>query len=169
MINLDASAESRSRRPTAGATEVIRRLENAALQRNPGEFSRMIERALGLSHVLAERITRDPSGEPVLVAARALGMPPPVLQRILLVLNPEVGQSIARVYALTRLYHELTSAAAEQMLTIWRKASGTVQTAHAPLYWNDERRDARSAATPARYRSDRRRIVEPTRVKKNEA
>ena len=34
-----------------------------------------------------------------------------------------------------------------------------------PLYWDDERRDARALATPVRYRSDRRRIEQPTRAK----
>ena len=144
---------------------MIRRLENAALQRNPGEFSRMLERALGISRELAERIARDPSGEPIVVAARALGMTAAVLQRILLFLNPAIGQSVARVYDLARLFDELTPAAAERMLTIWRQSNSRSQAMHAPVHWDDERRDARSQSTPARYRSDRGRVVQPSRVK----
>ena len=73
---------------------MIRRLEAAALQRNAGEFSRMLERALGISRELAERVARDHSGEPIVVAAKALGMTAAVLQRILLFLNPVIGQSV---------------------------------------------------------------------------
>ncbi len=165
LTNLDVVAETAARRPAAAASEMIRRLENAALQRNPGEFSRMLERALGTSRQLAERITRDPSGEPIVVAARALGMTAAVLQRILLFLNPAVGQSVARVYDLANLFDELTPAAAQRMLTIWRRSNARSQPAHAPLHWDDERRDARSLSTPARYRSDRGRVVQPSRVK----
>jgi hypothetical protein len=129
----------------------------------------MLERALGIGRELAERIARDPSGEPIVVAAKALGMNGAVLQRVLLFLNPAVGQSVERVYDLARLFDDLTPVAAERMLAIWRqpdaKSTPKPQPTHAPLHWNDERRDARSLATPARYRSDRRRIEQPTRVK----
>ena len=148
LTNLDAAAEMPAHRPVPASSEVIRRLENAALQRNPGEFSRMLEHALGIGRELAERIARDPSGEPIVVAARALGMSAAVLQRILLFLNPAIGQSVERVYDLARLYDDLTPAAAERMLAIWRqpdvKSNTKPQAAHAPLYWDDERRDARS-------------------------
>ena len=166
LTNLDAAVEPRSVRPCPAAGEVIRRLENAALQRNPGEFSRMLESALGISRALAERITRDPTGEPIVVAARALGMRAAVFQRILLFLNPEVGQSIPRVYDLARLFDELTPAAAEKMLAIWRTAGGRSSAAHVPLHWNDERRDARSVSAHSRHRSDR--VEQPTRVKHND-
>jgi hypothetical protein len=168
LTHFDAVMEPTARRPTPSANEVIHRLENAALQRNPGEFSRMLERAIGVDRALAERITRDESGEPIVVIARALGMTGAALQRILLFLNPAVGQSVSRVYELARLFDELTPAAADRMLSLWRKPGRRPQGVHSALHWNDERRDARSASTPARYRSDRHRIAQPTRVKNNE-
>ena len=70
----------------------------------------MLERALGISQALAERIARDHSGEPIVVAAKALGMQAAVLQRILLFLNPAIGQSVERVYDLARLFDELMPA-----------------------------------------------------------
>jgi uncharacterized protein (DUF2336 family) len=167
LTNLDVAAESVARRPAPASSEVIRRLENAALRRNPGEFSRMLERALGISRGLAERIARDPSGEPVVVAARALGMTAAVLHRILLFLNPAIGQSVERVYDLARLYDEFTPAAGERMIAIWRQAAGRSRPAHEPGLCDDERRDARSLSTPARYRSDRGRVVQPLHVKTN--
>ena len=164
LSNLDVEAE-RAARLTPASSEVIRRLENAALQRNPGEFSRMLERVLGVSRTLAERITRDSSGEPLVVAVRALGMPAAVLHRVLLFLNPAIGQSVERVYDLARLYDELAPSAAEHMLTVWRQTAGQSPPAHASVHWDDERRDARSLSSPARYHSDRARVPQPSRTK----
>jgi hypothetical protein len=166
LLNLDAVAEAKPHRlPPPPSSEAIRRLENAALQRNAGEFARVLERTLGVSRKLAERISRDPGGEPIVIAARALGMSSAVLHRILLLLNPAIGQSIERVYDLARLFDDLTFTASEHMLAIWRQASGRTRPVHEPLHWDDERRDSRSLSTPARYRSDRGRIAMPSRAK----
>ena len=84
----------------------LSRFFGPALQRNPGEFSRILERALGISRNLAERITRDSSGEPIIVAAKAMGIKAAVLQRVLLFLNPVIGESAQRIYKLTILFDE---------------------------------------------------------------
>ena len=168
LTNFDVATEGEACRLPQASAETLRRLENAALQRNPGEFTRMLERALGIEHALAERIARDENGEPIVIAARALGMSASVLQRVLLFLNPAIGQSVERVYDLARLYDDLTPAAAERMLAIWRQPHAAAKPQHASVHWDDERRDARSLSTPARYRSDRRRIEQPTRVRNNE-
>ncbi len=164
LANLDVEAETAARLPAA-SSEVIRRLENAALQRNPGEFARMLERILGVSRTLAERITRDASGEPIVVVARALGIPASVLHRILLFLNPTIGRSVERVYDLARLYDELTPSAAEHMLAMWQQTADRSRPVHEPVYRDDERRDARSLSSPARYRSERSRVSQPSHVK----
>ena len=168
LVNFDTATDMAAQRPLPASDETIRRLENAALQHNHGEFSRVLERALRIGRELSERIARDPSGEPIVVAARALGMSTAVLQRILLFLNPVIGQSVERVYDLARLFDDLTPAAAERMLALWRQPIVLSKPVHASVHWDDERRDARSLSTPARYRSDRRRIEQPTRVKSND-
>lgn len=165
LSNLDVTTETAAARLAPTSNEMIRRLENAALQRNQGEFSRMLERALGIGRELALRIARDHSGEPIVVAARALGMTAAVFQRILLFLNPVIGQSVAQVYDLANLFDHLSPAAAERMVAIWRQTAGQPQPAHASVLWDDERRDPRALSTPARYRSDRRRVYQPTRAK----
>jgi len=152
-------------RPSPATSEVIRRLEAAALQRNTGEFSRVLERALGISRGLAERIAGDRSGEPIVVAAKALGMQAAVLQRILLFLNPAIGQSVERVYDLARLFDELVPAAAERMVTIWRTTGKRSRPVHAPGHWDDERRSARSLSTPAPRRDVQRREDQRSRSK----
>ena len=141
LINLDIVSGAHRSRPLPVAGELARRLENAALRRDQGEFVRILERALEVSRELAQKITEDHSGEPVVVAAKALGMKAEVLQRILLFLNPVIGQSAQRVYELSHLFDEITSAGAERMVSIWR--TGSRKPLHAPVYWNDERTKAR--------------------------
>jgi len=151
LINLDVASGRTTRRLLPVASELLRRLENAALKNNPGEFSRVLERALGIGRDLADKITRDNSGEPMVVAAKAIGLKAEVLQRIMLFLNPVIGQSTRRLYELSRLFDEISPASAEHMLTIWQT---TVRrhSAHASVYWNDERPGARSAPKPTSHR-----------------
>jgi uncharacterized protein (DUF2336 family) len=167
LTNLYFVAGAEQRRPPV-AGDVIVRLETAALQHNAGEFSRTLERALGISGALAERITRDASGEPIVVAAKALGMKAAALQRVLLFLNPQIGQSIERVYGLARLYDELTPAAAERMLAIWQQAGGQRKPRHEPLHWDDVHRNARSQASHAGHRVTRNREPLPSRIRSND-
>lgn len=162
LTNLAAEQQT-SRRPAPAASEVIRRLETAALQRNPGEFARMLERALGIGMAIADRVTRDNSGEPLLVAAKALGMPSSVFQRILMFLNPAIGRSVERVFELSRLYDEIQPGAAERMVSIWRESAAWRRPSHAPVYWDDARRAARTPATPSRSGAERER-GEPSRL-----
>ncbi|HXD46610.1 MAG TPA: DUF2336 domain-containing protein [Pseudolabrys sp.] len=142
--------------------ETLADLERAALQRDQTAFSRTLAAALGVAPALAERITRDTSGEPLVVAAKALGMSAAVVQRVLLFLNPVIGQSIARVYDLAQLFDEVTPEAAAQMAAIWRAPLARKKPAHEAVHYDDERRPARSfghAARPARTG----RITGPTR------
>jgi hypothetical protein len=166
-LDLDATAGTAARRPAPTSSEVIRRLETAALQRNAGEFSRVLERALGINRELAARVARDHSGEPIVVAARALGMKAAVLQRILLFLNPVIGQSVERVYDLARLFDDLTSEAAGRMVAIWRKSRQRSRPVQEQVHWDDERRNARSLSTPARHHAVRGRDEYLARFKGN--
>jgi uncharacterized protein (DUF2336 family) len=151
LVNLDAASGKSGHRPLPVASELLRRLESAALKNSVGEFSRILERALGISRDLAEKITLDNSGEPIVVAAKALGLKVESLQRILLFLNPVIGQSINRLYELSRLFDEISQASAEYMMSIWR-SSVRRYSMHASVYWNDDRPAARSAPKPASHR-----------------
>jgi hypothetical protein len=154
LANLDV-AEGATHLPGPAVSDAIGRLEAAALQRNPGEFTRTLERALGLSRALTERVTRDSSGEPLVVAAKALGMPAAVLQRILLFLDPAIGHSIERVYDLARLFDELARPAALHMVSIWQETHARPQPTREPMLWDDERRNVRSTSTAGRQRAVR--------------
>jgi hypothetical protein len=149
LLNLDY-AMIKPNRPahTADATAVDR-LEMAALARLPDQFAYELAPLIDITREQARRVARDASGEPVVVAAKALGIPAPALQRMTLFLNPAVGESVQRVYELAVLFDEITREAAEAMVSIWREARGApAQAAHQPLHYDDEA--GRGAATSMR-------------------
>ena len=151
LVNLEFVSRNTARRAFPVAGELLRRLESAALKSDPGEFSRVLERALGISRELADKITRDYSGETIVVVAKAIGLKTEVLQRILLCLNPIIGQSTRQVFELSRLFDEISPASAEYMLGIWRTSSRR-HSIHASVYWNDERSGPRSSTKPTSHR-----------------
>jgi hypothetical protein len=108
--------------PALDPVEATRRcavLDIAAMEGRIGEFIREFERLLGVPKSLCERIVNDSSGEPMVVAAKAVNMPAAVLQRILLLVNPAVGRSVQRVFHLTDLFHDLDRATAVKLLSLW--------------------------------------------------
>jgi hypothetical protein len=104
----------------AAAQSSIEQLEAAALNHRIETFARELERVLSISRALAHRMVVDPSGEPIVIAASALGMPAAVLQRILLCINPVISQSVQRVYDLALLHEDLKAASALRMIAIWQ-------------------------------------------------
>jgi hypothetical protein len=123
LLNLPYSSISPARAvETSVAQESARRLEAAALGHNSEVFAREIERVLSISHLDVRRLIGDSSGEPIVVFAATLQMSVPMLQRILLCLNSDIGQSVQRVYDLTALYQEIQPAAALRLVAIWQAA-----------------------------------------------
>jgi len=167
LVNLEFVPRNTARRAFPVAGELLRRLESAALKSDPGEFSRILERALGISRELADKITRDYSGETIVVVAKAIGLKTEVLQRILLCLNPVIGQSTRQVYALSRLFDEISPASAEYMLGIWRTSSRR-HSIHASVYWNDERSSPRSSTKPTSHRGAAKSEESRLRYRSNE-
>lgn len=167
LVNLEFVSRNTARRAFPVAGELLRRLESAALKSDPGEFSRILERALGISRELADKITRDYSGETIVVVAKAIGLKTEVLQRILLCLNPVIGQSTRQVYELSRLFDEISPASAEYMLGIWRTSSRR-HSIHASVYWNDERSSPRSSTKPTSHRGAAKSEESRLRYRSNE-
>lgn len=126
----------------------VARLEHAALHREPAAFARVIESALGIDRELARRITDDNSGEPIVIMARALGIKAAVLQRILLFLNPAIGQSVERVFDLAVLYDEISLSAACHMVGLWRQDAPAMQAPHKGRYEPVYQEDARTVRRP---------------------
>jgi hypothetical protein len=103
------------------SADTISRLETAALAQKPQEFAQELQQALSLLPSVAMQITQDATGETLLVAARALGMPAAVLQRILIFLNPAIGHSVQRVFALANFYERVSRNAAARLVESWRR------------------------------------------------
>ncbi|MBV8793190.1 MAG: hypothetical protein JO205_02805 [Pseudolabrys sp.] len=154
LANFDVAIPARRTASPVNHATTHKLLEAAALTRNKAEFAHILRRALGVSESLAGRIVDDASGEPLIVAVKALAMPTALLQRVLLFLDQSIGQSVERVYDLANLYEELNIPTAEAMLDIWRNKASMPR--HQSVYHQDERRGAREAMIPSNARTTRR-------------
>jgi hypothetical protein len=125
----------------------IWRIESAALAHNTGGVVREIEQALGVSAALARRIVNDELGEPIVVAAKAMNLPNDVLQRMLLFINPTVGQSVDRVFELATLYSDISVDAARRLVAIWSEAAlaEPASEPHDTQLWHEMAETARRA------------------------
>jgi hypothetical protein len=146
LISLEYLPTAAPNLPAAMQQADIWRLESSALQHKTEAVLRELERALGISRRTALRIVEDDSGEPIVAAAKAMELPPDVLQRILLFMNPRVGQSVDRVYELAGLYADITVDAARRLIGIWRDADPPeLNLAKHAALWQDAVEQARTA------------------------
>jgi uncharacterized protein (DUF2336 family) len=126
--------------PREQPNETIRALESAALSRNRAKFTSLLAQALRLPHEKAAQIVNDASGEPLLVAAKAVGMPSIVLQRVLMFIDPAIGESVQRVFELAALYERIHAQAALRIIASLRGDDivRPRRPAHRPVYYDDE-------------------------------
>jgi hypothetical protein len=137
--------------PESRAARAIETLEMAAFASDVESFAIELGESLILPARMAAQVVDDAGGEPLACAARALGMPSAVFQRILLFLKPEMGSSVQTVYRLSRLYDNLSERSALIMLAAWRgSVMATSRAKHRPMLYDDDRQRARGAALPAR-------------------
>jgi hypothetical protein len=123
----------------------------AAFAADVENFTSEVGETLILPWRVAVQVVDDPGGEPLACAAKALEMPSPVFQRILLFLKPEFGSSVHTVFRLSRLYDGLSERSALIMLAAWRGSTMAVARAKfRPGLYDDERNRARSAPTERR-------------------
>lgn len=133
------------------AARALANLEQAAMAADIPAFTAELGDALILPASAAARIVNDPQGEPLACAARALGMPGEIFQRVLLFLNPSIGSSVMDVYRLARMYDNLSERSALIMLAAWRGASiAQARAKYRPALYDDERHRARSAPVQTR-------------------
>ncbi len=124
------------------------RLEAAALRHNTEAATRELERTLGISRTQARRVIGDELGEPIVAAAKAVDLPADVVQRVLLFMNPRIGQSVDRLYELAELYGEITVMAARRLVSVWREADPDDDKSmahHKPVAWRTAADNARRA------------------------
>jgi hypothetical protein len=148
----DAPLRPAARVSGARAELAVKALEMAAYAVDPENFARELSEVLILPLSVSERIVQDEGGEPMACAVKALGMPGPMFERVLMFLDPTLGASVNRVYRLSRLYDNLSERAALIMLAAWRgNAVAVTRAKYRPTLYDDERQRARgAAASPAR-------------------
>jgi hypothetical protein len=154
LLNLDIVVGAPAGRPAdVSDVEVGRRLETAALARKREDFASELARALRIAREQARRIAADDLGEPVVVAAKALGVPRELLYRILLFVNTAIGHSVERVHALATLYDEMNAQAAWDLVAVWRALNINKDARSAGTSWPprlNERPEIRPAASVQR-------------------
>jgi len=135
--------------PTSRAVRAIETLEMAAFVADVENFTLELSETLILPWNISAQVVNDPGGEPLACAAKALGMPSAVFQRVLLFLIPEIGTSVSAVYRLSRLYDTLQERSALIMLAAWRGAPmATTRAKYRSWLYDDERNRARPLAIP---------------------
>jgi Uncharacterised protein conserved in bacteria (DUF2336) len=147
----EAPLKPAARIPAPRAVRALETLEMAAFAADIENFTLELGEALILPSRIAAQVVNDPSGEPLACAAKALGMPSAVFQRVLMFLNPEFGSSVNNVYRISRLYDRLSERSALIMLAAWRGATLAVTRAkYRPALYDDERQRARAAPAQTR-------------------
>ncbi|MBR1177630.1 DUF2336 domain-containing protein [Bradyrhizobium sp. KB893862 SZCCT0404] len=137
--------------PTVRAKRAIQILEMAAIAGDVDSFTLELGDSLILPSRVAAQIVDDAGGEALAVAARALDMPSPNFQRILLFFKPAIGTSVNEVYRLSRLYDRLDDRSALVMLAAWRGSTLAVTRAKYQSSLHDgERQRARAGASQTR-------------------
>jgi hypothetical protein len=126
LLNLDVVVPLPAERPRiARDPSVGQRLEAAALGRKRQDFVQELAQSLKISRGQARRITDDELGEPIVIAAKALGVPRDRLYRMLMFVNAAVGHSVERVHALAQLYDEITFHVAQDLVATWQSLGDT--------------------------------------------
>jgi hypothetical protein len=87
----------------------------------------------------------------LLVAAKALAMPSVALQRVLMFIDPAIGESVDRFFDLATLYEKVSADAAHKLIASVRghePVRPRRPAQHRPMYYDDESgRSRRGAAT----------------------
>jgi hypothetical protein len=147
----DTPLKASPRIPAGRAARAIEALEMAAFVADVENFTIELGETLILPASIAQQVVNDSGGEPLACAMRALGMPGPVFERVLLFLKPDFGTSVDTVYRLSRLYDRLGERSSLVMLAAWRGSSLALTRAkYRPTLYDDERQRARG--TPSQTR-----------------
>ena len=102
--------------PVAGADTARQQIERIALRPGQDGLDLVLCQALGLPSPLVERIVEDSGGEPLAVALAALGVSPELAARVFILGNPAIGRSYPRVRSLVGLVETLPVGAARRIL-----------------------------------------------------
>lgn len=148
LQHLEDSPPKPSMRPTdARAARALVVLEAASFAGDIEGFIAELSAVLLLPVPVAARVVTDEGGEALACAAKSLGMPSDVFQRVLMFLDRRRGESVLWVYRLARLYDVLTINTARSMVATWRGTSfSQARSRHQAALHDDERYRLRGAS-----------------------
>jgi hypothetical protein len=147
----DTPLKPSARIPHHRAARAVETLEMAAFAVDTENFTLELGDALMLPTRIAEQVVKDPGGEPLACAAKALGMSGQVFERVLMFLDPMLGSSVNRVYRLSRLHGVLGERTALIMVAAWRGSTlAATRAKYRPSLYDDEHHRTRSAAPQSR-------------------
>jgi len=110
---------------------------------------------LSLDPDLVARMIDDPSGEPLVLLVKAIGLSDAEARQVLLLANPAIGLAVQTFFRLVDLHASMEPAVAEAMVAAWRgDGEAAARPAHVPQY-TDAEGARRSAARPQRRPSRR--------------
>jgi len=117
------------RRSYASAEIVV-----AAKRRDRAGLVAAFTHALGISSEVATQLLSDPSGEPLVLMARAAGLSEADGRTVLLLANKQIGESVDAFLRLADLYASLEAPTAEAFIEAWRPTAPHSQAKHIPVY-----------------------------------
>lgn len=143
------------------------RLASLARQRQRDALIRTLAQGLRLDEADVTALLDDPSGEPLVVLLRGIGLSESEAQQVLMFANPVIAQGVESFDRLARLLSETPESVAGDLLALWRtgempraKPVHGAATGHQPLFADIELRrgihagDARPAPLAAPRASD---------------
>ncbi|RXF72899.1 DUF2336 domain-containing protein [Hansschlegelia zhihuaiae] len=142
-----------SLRSFGGADELTAAIDQAVAHEGGGRrVAESIAEALELRPDDAARLVTEPSGEPFVLMLRAAGLDSDVVARALLVAQPEIATSVARVFALVEIAETTSRSVAAEVISALIAPSAK-SARHEPLFEPIgvmERAGAARAAKPTR-------------------
>ncbi|MBS7539353.1 hypothetical protein [Ancylobacter lacus] len=128
------------RLPPLPMTERVPHLGSALLERlrqsldegRAEEVTTLLSLALRAPRPVAQEIAADRTGEALVVAARALGLPFELASRLVFLLHPQLVPSAERVRALAELHETLPDGHAQHIAATWRESRRARPAAEAP-------------------------------------
>jgi len=153
----------RARRPDQLLNAAFARAQIVAAARR-GDRDQIIasfSSVLGINAVVATRMLDDPSGEPLMLMAKAAGLSDPDGRAVLLLANKQIGHSVDAFFRVADLYASLEAPVAEAFIDSWRGEPAR-KPAHVPVMVDAESRAApvrEAERAPSRPKEDRGRAA----------
>ncbi len=111
------------------------RLASLARQRQRDSLIRTLAQGLRLPERDVTALMDDPSGEPLIVLLRAIGLPETEAQQVLLFANPVIARGVESFERLAQLFGETAEGAADALVSSWRSdRQPAAMPVHAPLF-----------------------------------